>query len=299
VQRILPLGLKNHNLRNAGLDPSRDDGDPPATYPAAPPSGINIAPWPVWGAYQPDAIAAYRAKGRDFLVTANEGDPRNGDRDVTEIQDVTLAATAFPDGDSLQAESRLGRLEVSNLPQDLRPNGAGEATRLVTFGARSFSIWDGAGRRVFDSGDQFEQITARATPSLFNTQDDDIQFDRRSPKRGPEPEGVTVGRAFGRTYAFVGLERHSGIMVYDVTDPQAVRFDGYFNSRVFAKDPNQLEVGGVELGNDVINCAADDLGPEGILFIPPLLSPNFKPLLVVTYETSGSMRIWQLEPRAR
>ena len=26
--------------------------------------------------YQPDAIGAYRAKGKRYLVTANEGDPR-------------------------------------------------------------------------------------------------------------------------------------------------------------------------------------------------------------------------------
>ena len=56
-------------------------------------------------------------------------------------------------------------------------------------------------------------------------------------------------------------------------------------------DPNSSN----DLPNDRINCAAGDLGPEGILFIPPLLSPNFRPLLVVNYETSGSTRIWQID----
>ena len=71
---------------------------------------------------------------------------------------------------------------------------------------------------------------------MFNTQDDDNVFDRRSPKRGPEPEGAAVG-TIGRTYAFIGLERHSGIMVYDVTNPHSPAFQGYFNHRSF--DPRR------------------------------------------------------------
>jgi hypothetical protein len=98
----------------------------------------------------------------------------------------------------------------------------------------------------------------------------------------------------GRSYAFVGLERHSGIMVYDVTNPEAPVFQGYFNTRNFAQDPNQ--VGTTELDNTMINCAAGDLGPEGLLFIPAALSPTFRPLLVVTYETSGSIRVFGIGP---
>ena len=84
-------------------------------------------------------------------------------------------------------------------------------------------------------------------------------------------------------------------MVYDMSDPHAVAFDGYFNARLFAADPNQVPAG--DLPNDAINCAAGDLGPEGVLFIPAWLSPNFRPLLVVNYETSGSTRVWQVDRR--
>ncbi len=284
VTAILPLGLKDHSQSGAGLDASRNDGSPPP----ADPSGINIKAWPVYGAYQPDGIAVYRSRGRDFLVTANEGDPRNGDIDVSEIRDLTLDPQRFPNASDLRTNAQLGRLEVSNLEQDTRPTSEG-ATRLVSFGGRSFSIWDSAGRQVYDSGDFFEQKTAEATPALFNTQDDDNVFDRRSPKRGPEPEGVAIGKVFGRIYAFVGLERHSGIMVYDVTDPAAPQFQGYFNTRVFEENPHLDD-------NSLINCAAGDLGPEGILFIPAEASPSFRPLLVVNYETSGSIRIFAVEP---
>ena len=106
-----------------------------------------------------------------------------------------------------------------------------------------------------------------------------------------------MGRVHGRNYAFVGLERHSGIMVYDVTEPSAPAFQGYVNSRDFTQDPNQ--VGTAELDNTRINCAAGDLGPEGLLFIPAALSPNFQPLLVVAYETSGSLRAFAVRPARR
>ena len=34
--------------------------------------------------------------------------------------------------------------------------------------------------------------------------------------KGAEPEGITVGQAYGITYAFVGLERAGGIMIFDI-----------------------------------------------------------------------------------
>ena len=47
-------------------------------------------------------------------------------------------------------------------------------------------------------------------------------FDSRSDDKGPEPEGVPLRRIQGRMYAFIGLERFGGIMMYDVTDPYHV-----------------------------------------------------------------------------
>ncbi|MFO1047380.1 MAG: choice-of-anchor I family protein [Geminicoccaceae bacterium] len=314
VERIVPLGLKDHSLAGAGLDGSRNDG------------GVNILPQPLHGAYQPDGIAAYRSGGGTFLITANEGDARNGDFDIAQVAQLVAGSdasgnsfTPVPLDPSFPADltdvARLGELEVSDLAQDLDPHGAhdGLAHQLVSLGGRSFSIWDARGRRLYDSGDQFERITAAATPAWFNTQDDDLVFDRRSPKRGPEPEGAAVGTIRGHTYAFVGLERHSGIMVYDVTNPRAPIFETYASSRDFEVNPTDGLKGSVTIDDveeeydatDLLaNCTATpghpdgagDLGPEGILFIPAALSPNFRPLLVVNYETSGSTGIWQIDP---
>lgn len=70
------------------------------------------------------------------------------------------------------------------------------------YGARSFSIWDEKGVLVYDSKDDFEKITAEKYPKYFNTTEDETKFDNRSDDKGPEPEGVTVGKIGSRTYAF-------------------------------------------------------------------------------------------------
>ncbi len=309
VTDILPLGLKDHSAPGAGLDPSRRDG--PDGEPIE-----NIAPQPLRGAYQPDGIATFEAGGRRYFLTANEGDARNGDFDIAELADlvtgkdsngtsfdaIPLDLAAFPDAANLVLPAGLGELEISDLPQDLDPHGRhdGKAHQLVSLGGRSFSIWSAAGGPpVYDSGDFFERMTAIATPDLFNTQDDDNVFDRRSPRRGPEPEGAAVGKIGRRTYAFVGLERHSGIMVFDVTNPRQPVFQDYANTRDFSVNPTdglKADDDAYDLTHMLANCAADDLGPEGIFFIPAAFSPNYRPLLIVNYETSGSTRIFEIVP---
>jgi hypothetical protein len=134
---------------------------------------------------------------------------------------------------------------------------------------------------VYDSGDAFEQITAAVLPDEFNANNDENDtFDNRSDNKGPEPEGVTVGVVNGRTYAFIGLERIGGIMVYDVTNPTNPHFVEYVNTRDFSGD--------AEAGT------AGDLGPEGLTFVPASDSPTGQPLLIVAYEVSGSVVIFEI-----
>ena len=84
---------------------------------------------------------------------------------------------------------------------------------------------------------------------------------------------MVVARFGNRFLAFVGLERVGGVMVYDVSNPAAVSFVTYLNTRTGA---------------------TGDRGPEGLLLIPAAQSPNGKPLLVVGNETSGTTAIFQL-----
>jgi hypothetical protein len=151
-----------------------------------------------------------------------------------------------------------------------------EYEQLYTFGARSFSVRDAAGRLVFDSGDQIERITAAAYPTNFNASNDNTTFDNRSDDKGPEPEGVAVGEVGGRTYAFIGLERIGGVIVFDVSNPAAPTFVQYINNRDFAANTG-------------------DAGPEGLRFIPADESPSGQPLLVVANEISGTLTIYTID----
>ena len=60
-------------------------------------------------------------------------------------------------------------------------------------------------------------------PNNFNCSNDDATIDDRSGKKGPEAEAVTIGQIEDKTFAFIGLERIGGIMVYDITNPEKNR----------------------------------------------------------------------------
>ncbi|MBC6459366.1 choice-of-anchor I domain-containing protein [Actinomadura sp. HBU206391] len=83
-----------------------------------------------------------------------------------------------------------------------------------------------------------------------------------------------------RTYAFAGLERVSGIVAYDLSDPRRPVLADYVSTRDFA--------GSVEDGT------AGDVGPEGVLFVPAGDSPTHRPLLVVGNEVSGTTAIYEI-----
>lgn len=264
IRGIRALGTKDWSL--SALDASDRDG------------AIRIRPWPVRGMYQPDSIANYRVGGVTYLVTANEGDARDYDGygEEARVKNLTLDPVVFPNAAQLRADAQLGRLTVTTANGDV--DGDGDFDALYTLGGRSFSIWrvgpGGGVTQVFDSGDQLEQITASLLPARFNGD----AFDTRSDNKGPEPEGLALGQIGERTYAFVGLERIGGIMMYDVTEPDAPRFVQYEN-------PTRVEDGNV----------VGDVGPEGVLFVPAAQSPNGKAWLVVSNEVSGTVVIYQVD----
>ncbi len=254
VSQILPLGVVDHSLPGNEFDASDRDG------------GINIRNWPVYGLFMPDAIASFSANGRTYYVTANEGDTRDDDARVSEL---TLDSSKFPDAATLQQPNNLGRLVVSTIDGDT--DNDGDYDQLFVYGTRSFTIWDDQGKLVYDSGAAFEKITAQQVPSLFNS-DGEVanSFDTRSDNKGPEPEGVTVGVINNRTYAFVGLERVGGVMIYEVTNPEKPQFIEY--------SPSQ----------------PGDLAPEGLVFIAANDSPNGKNLLVVSNEISKTLTVYEV-----
>lgn len=236
-------------------------------------SKINIRDWPLFGMYEPDSIAAYQVKGRTYLVTANEGDARDwpGFSEEARVSTLTLDPAAFPTGATLKQAGNLGRNNVTRSLGDT--DGDGDYDQLYSLGGRSFSIWSSTGERVYDSGSEFERVTAAEDPAHFNASNDNTNFDDRSDNKGPEPEGVAVGEIDGRTYAFIGLERVGGIMMYDITDPAAPFFVDYLNNRDFAS-------------------GTGDAGPEGVHFIAACDSPNGQPLVAVANEISGTVTLY-------
>jgi hypothetical protein len=256
--RLAGLGFKDHSQAGNGLDVSDQDG------------GINIANWPVFGMYQPDAIESYRVRGVTYLVMVNEGETRafTGFTEEVPVSALTLDPTAFPNAAILKQSANLGPLTVTNATGDIDRDG--DFDQILVPGARSFSIRTADGDLVFDSGDDFEQITKAQVPAAFNSNGTAATFDTRSDNKGPEPEGIVLGKAFGRTYAFIGLERTAGVMVYDVSDPFKPRFVQY------------------------VNTSPDDISPEGLLFIKEEDSPNGKPLLVVSHEISSTTTIFEI-----
>jgi hypothetical protein len=251
-------------------------------------TAINIQNWPVLGMYQSDGIDKYSYKGATYYVTANEGDTRDFDffSEEERVKDLDLDPDEFPDASTLDDDENLGRLKTTNIIGDI--DGDGDNDRIFSFGARSFTIWDSFGNLVYDSGDDFEFITADAFPAQFNSDNtDNDSFDSRSDDKGPEPEGVVVGKIGQKTYAFIGLERISGIMVYDITKPTSPKFIEYVNNRNFGVDAQNPD--------DSSNPLAGDLGPEGLFFIPSSESPNGKALLVVGNEISGTTTVYEID----
>ncbi len=295
ITSIRALGLKDHSLAGNGLDISDEDG---GTNTNSGTPTLKISNYPIKGMFMPDGIASFRIGTRTFLATANEGDAR----EYVGVTTVGTTTTVSRDDPRARAhctsgfsstvygtltatmafDSNLGKLRIDAFagPNGNSKDAFGQCDRLVAFGARSFSIWDADSfGMVWDSGDQFEQRTAALNPTpTFNASNDNNTFDDRSPAKGPEPEGVTTAKFGTKTFAFIGLERVGGVMVYDVSNPAAPVYVTYLNTRTGATGTP----------------AAGDRGPEGLLFIKAANSPTGKPLIVVTNETSGTTAVFQL-----
>lgn len=258
VVSVKGLGLKDFSQPGNSLDLIKD-------------GKIRLDNVPFYGMYMPDGIDSYTVGGKTYLFSANEGDATEWPTRVNAAKVKDLKAKLNPD--SAAARFLAGKTEYDKVEAM-----AGVGTdSIYLYGGRSFSIWEaGSMSQAYDSGNDFEKITAQRLPEYFNAGHNDTEKDARSPKKGPEPEYVKVGQVGDRYLAFVGLERIGGIMTYDVTDPNRVSFDNYVNPRDFSK--------GLET----------DTGPEGLEFIPASVSPTGYPLLLVANEVGGTVSVLQV-----
>lgn len=268
VKRIVGLGFKDHSVH--AFDASDKDGK------------INIRTWPVMGMYMPDTIDVINIDGKEWVLIANEGDARDYDgySEETRVGKLTLDPVAYPTASTLQKDENLGRLKTTTAQGDIDFDG--DVDVIYSYGARSFSVLSADGKMVFDSGDAFEQILAADYANVFNSSDtENYSRDNRSDDKGPEPEGIASGYVNGTPYAFVGLERQGGFMVYDLTNPTNPQFVTYHSDRRFSGNPE--------------NDTAGELAPEGLQFVDANDSPTGNAMLVVASEVSGSTKVYDLK----
>ncbi|MEZ9241268.1 choice-of-anchor I family protein [Vibrio splendidus] len=274
------------------------------------------------GLYMPDSITSYSVEGNTYIVTANEGDGREygikttqkmcdekgfewdgddyqGTENYTTEKDFCIAYVDEVRGKKLDVDAnhplagalkdnkQLARLKV------IKPQGTLAADQKVqAFGSRSFSIWDESGELVFDNGDDFARIVLEQDPANFNSTNDNNQSgDDRSDDKGVEPEAIEVAEINGKHYAFIGLERQGGIMVYDVTQPKSTSFISYLNNRDFTQPVcTKVDEDG-DCDNDTYNSKAGDLGPESIKYF----TRSGNHFIAVGNEVSGSTSVYRVE----
>lgn len=254
---IWSIGFEDHSRVAVDLN-KEDKSYQPSTYENL--KGIRMA----------DGIAACRIGGQTYLLTANEGDSRawpvGTEEYSNEVKSKTSPVTGIKTG---------GKVTWFDAAQY---DGL-EANTDYIFGGRSFTVFrvtDSGLEEVFDSGSDFERITAQIYPDHFNCSNDTVEAEDRSGKKGPEPENVTVGTVGNKIYACVGLERIGGVMLYDISDPRNSSFENYINSRDFSA------------------AIQDDVSPEGILFVGAAGSVTGKPLVIASNEVSGTVSVIEL-----
>lgn len=281
---VKSLGYKDFSVEKNKLDASNDDNK------------INITNWPVLSMYQPDGMASYNVNGQTYILSANEGDAQDYDgfSEEERVADLTdsyeLNAELFEGftqeqldqlvENGLFNDEQLGRL---NTTTSAPKNENGKYEAIYSYGARSFSIWNANSLELtYDSGSDFEEITQQAYgEKIFNSNNDENNFDSRSDDKGPEPETVTVGQVQGNHYAFIGLERVGGIMVYNIDNPEKPAFNKYFSSRNFN-------------GGEEVTAANGDTAPEGLTYIPANESPTGQNILLAAHEVSGTIAAYQI-----
>ncbi|MDF4892252.1 choice-of-anchor I family protein [Vibrio parahaemolyticus] len=309
VEKIVALGEKSWS--NSKLDASNKDkiiG--------------NLKSYPqLVGLYMPDTLDSYSVNGQTYIVSANEGDGREygfkttqdecdqagfkwdeddyqGTPDYTNVKGSCLShidevrgkklkvTTDPPLAGALKNNKQLARLKV------IKPNHTLNAEENVqAFGARSFSIWNENGELVFDSGDDFATIALLNEGKYFNsTNDSNSSGDDRSDDKGIEPEAIEVAKINGRYYAFIGLERQGGIMVYDITEPKQAQFLHYVNHRDYTQPVCTLVEDG-ECANDTYNPKAGNLAPESINYF----ARNGQHFIAVGNEVSGTTSVFRIE----
>lgn len=294
IEDVVSLGYKDWGAASGNLLIDASDKDNGSSGAAR--NMVSYAGVPLKGMYMPDTIASFARNGQTYIVTANEGDSRDWSCYKEEARMGDAGFNAIWTASGVDATTYKTVLRLSRLKTTMAfPSSSTGSSSLYAYGARSFTIWNSAGGKVWDSGSQFEEIIQRDFPTCFNSDADtgtnnvntgaqmaasicSSRFDGRSDDKGVEPEAIATGVIGAQTFAFIGLERVGGVMVYDISNPTNPQFVTYKNPAI----------------DGSTGAGATDVSPEGMVFVPAAQSPNGTPLLLVANELSGTTTVYEV-----
>eukprot|EP01026_Neomeris_dumetosa_P011899 TRINITY_DN1420_c1_g1_i16.p1 TRINITY_DN1420_c1_g1~~TRINITY_DN1420_c1_g1_i16.p1 ORF type:complete len:616 (-),score=128.24 TRINITY_DN1420_c1_g1_i16:398-2245(-) len=181
IYDIKAFGYKSWGEGDLTLDASDKDGE------------ISMKPWMIRSLYTPDIIDVFEFKGKEYIVTANEGDAKELSPDSNGVSkewteeidgedllpmliengvdvDAMMAMEGVSLAMALNDSSMLGSLAFSMV--DGLPVGGDDF--LYSYGGRSVSIWEAETLTlVWDSKDILESVHAENYPQLFNMDSSD------------------------------------------------------------------------------------------------------------------------------
>ena len=259
IDSVFPLGALNHSLKgNEIVVQSKKE--------------ILFENLPLLSLRQPDGLATWTENGNTFIITANEGASIETDvfSDVEKIADKLSRNELEP---TIFNDPVLKSLKKKELAKDsCVKNKKGKCEAVYSFGSRSVSIFDISGNLIYDSQNSIEKKIAEIAPTYFNwnSKKGKQKINARSKTKGIEPENVVIAKIKDKRFAFIALERMSGIFVLDISDLKNIQYAGYYLDTTHR-------------------------GPEGLLFIPKEENPWNTPLLIVCYEYSKNLVLYQIK----
>lgn len=197
---------------------------------------LRLDPSPAAALPQPDGIAVVRLDSRLYVLTADEGDPR----------------------DSWGADAAVVR---EGLEQTDHVASTGEP---IVFGSRSVSAWTPDGTlAAFVSSPVAGWLASAPSPVH------EARLDRRSDRRGEEPEGIAAFERYERVFAVVGFERTGAVGLFEFTGSEVRTLDMEFLAESAVGSPS----------------------PEGVVV---LQRGDANPVVVVADESGGTLTLLEI-----
>lgn len=306
--------------------------------------GININTWPNVYSYRmpTKGTTFFSGTGRvkdTYILTANQGPfvpwhiiENNASSSIVRlgsIADKSVDQSAVSNWAELKADSTAGRLLVS--ATDGKDPTSGLYTKFYTLGGRSFTVYkyDPATdtiAEVFDSGSDFETITAEKVPLSFNAKPCNNgeekcgsprmsaigkATDSQSPYSGPAPSAVATVTIGATSYALISLYTSGGVFAYNITSPTMPSFYNYFSFREGDAMPDGKSWGTPDYTFSNFNAYYPDQdrnkaepqsiysirnGAKAMDILGADLSPSGYPIVALMSSRSASTQLYQLLP---